>query len=306
MDKADLEWLDELVAPYRVTNGGKFRLAAIDPDDTGPFAHDEHGDAVDRKRAKDMLRRGVDWLAEQQEVLYAQDRWSVLLVFQAMDAAGKDGTIKHVTSGINPQGCRVTSFKQPSAEELDHDFLGRSWRALPARGEIGIFNRSYYEEVLVVKVHPEILAAQKLPPQCTTDGIWERRYRDIGNFERYLADNGTVVLKFFLHVSKEEQKRRFLSRLDEPEKNWKFSAGDVAERRHWDAYQRAYEDAIRATAAEHAPWYVVPADHKWYTRLVVAGAIVHAIARMRLEYPRVGAEERRRLAVARAELEKEK
>jgi PPK2 family polyphosphate:nucleotide phosphotransferase len=306
MERTDLEWLDRLVEPYRVTRGAGFHLKSIDPGDTGLFAHDEHGDAVDKQRAKQMLGRGVDWLAEQQEVLYAQDRWSVLLVFQAMDAAGKDGTIKHVMSGVNPQGCRVTSFKQPSAEELDHDFLWRSWRALPARGEIGIFNRSYYEEVLVVKVHPEILASQKLPPECVGDELWARRYRDIANFERYLADNGTVVLKFFLHVSKDEQKRRFLKRLDEPEKNWKFSAGDVAERRHWDEYQRAYEDAIRATAAEHAPWYVVPADNKWFTRLVVAGAVVQALGQLQLEYPRLGEEARRRLAAARAELEGER
>lgn len=306
MKKSDLDWLEQLVAPYRVADGARFRLRAVSPEDTGRFAHDEHGDAVDRERAKDMLARGVEWLAEQQDILYAQDRWSVLLVFQAMDAAGKDGTIKHVMSGVNPQGCRVTSFKQPSAEELDHDWLWRTWRALPARGEIGIFNRSHYEEVLVVKVHPEILAAQKLPPECVGKDLWQQRYRDIANFERHLADNGTVILKFFLHVSKAEQKRRFLARLDEPEKNWKFSAGDVAERRYWDDYQRAYEDAIRATAAPHAPWYVVPADHKWYTRLVVAGAIVQAIAKLRLEYPAVTAAERKSLAAARAALAKEK
>jgi PPK2 family polyphosphate:nucleotide phosphotransferase len=306
MKKSDVDWLEQLVAPYRVADGARFRLRAVSPDDTGPFAHDEHGDAVDKERAKDMLARGVEWLAEQQDILYAQDRWSVLLVFQAMDAAGKDGTIKHVMSGVNPQGCRVTSFKQPSAEELDHDWLWRTWRALPARGEIGIFNRSHYEEVLVVKVHPEILAAQKLPPECVGKDLWQQRYRDIANFERHLADNGTVILKFFLHLSKDEQKRRFLARLDEPEKNWKFSAGDVAERRYWDDYQRAYEDAIRATAAPHAPWYVVPADHKWYTRLVVAGAIVQALAKLRLEYPAVTAAERKSLAAARAALAKEK
>lgn len=306
MQKSDLAWLDRLVQPYEVAHGRGFRLASVRPDDTGPFAHDEHGDAVDKQRAKEMLAHSVDWLAEQQEVLYAQDRWSLLLVFQAMDAAGKDGTIKHVMSGVNPQGCRVTSFKVPSAEELDHDWMWRSWRALPARGEIGIFNRSYYEEVLVVKVHPEILGGQKLPPECTGRDVWRQRYRDICAFERHLADNGTRILKFFLHVSKAEQKRRFLSRLDEPEKNWKFSAGDVAERRHWSAYQRAYQDAIRATAAPHAPWYVVPADNKWYTRLVVAGAVVQAIAQLRLRYPRVSAAERRALARARAQLARER
>jgi PPK2 family polyphosphate:nucleotide phosphotransferase len=207
---------------------------------------------------------------------------------------------------VNPQGCSVTSFKQPSAEELDHDWMWRAWKALPARGEIGIFNRSYYEEVLVVKVHPEILAAQKLPPECIGKKIWKHRYRDIANFERHLADNGTVILKFFLHVSHDEQKRRFLERLEQPEKNWKFAPGDVAERRYWAEYQRAYEDAIRATAAEHAPWYVVPADNKWYTRLVVAGAIVRAIAALNLHYPRIAPEDRKKLQAARAELEREK
>ena len=305
MKDEELARAAELVRPYRVTRGEHFRLRDFDPHDTGPFAEDEGDAASDRTRAKRLLADGVKWLAEQQDVLYAQDRWSVLLVFQALDAAGKDGTIKHVASGINPQGVNVTSFKQPSAEELDHHWMWRSWRALPPRGHIGIFNRSYYEEVLVVKVHPELLAHQKLPPEVCGDDLWQRRYRDIRNFERYLADNGTVVLKFFLHLSKDEQKRRFLSRLDEPEKHWKFSAGDVRERRHWDAYQQAYEDAIRETAAEHAPWYVVPADHKWYTRLVVASAVVDAIARLKLHYPRVGEKEREGLAAARAELERE-
>jgi PPK2 family polyphosphate:nucleotide phosphotransferase len=305
MKKQELVRVGELANPYRVTRAKGFRLADFDPADTGPFAHDAGDDDADRSRAKRLLADSVQWLAEQQDVLYAQDRWSVLLVFQAMDAAGKDGTIKHITSGINPQGVSVTSFKQPSAEELDHDWMWRSWRALPPRGHIGIFNRSYYEEVLVVKVHPELLAHQKLPPEVVGRKIWRHRYRDIGCFERYLADNGTVVLKFFLHVSKDEQKRRFLARLDEPEKNWKFSAGDVRERRHWDAYQQAYETAIRATAAAHAPWYVVPADNKWYTRLVVAAAVVDAIAKLKLHYPRVSAAERKALASARAELGKE-
>jgi PPK2 family polyphosphate:nucleotide phosphotransferase len=305
MKKQDLARVDEFVRPYRVVDGDGFRLKRHDPADTGPFARDAGDDASDKSRAKRMLADSVEWLAEQQDVLYAQDRWSVLLVFQAMDAAGKDGTIKHVTSGINPQGVSVASFKQPSAEELDHDWMWRSWRALPPRGHIGIFNRSYYEEVLVVKVHPELLAHQKLPPELVGKKVWQHRYRDIRNFERYLADNGTIVLKFFLNVSKAEQKRRFMSRLDEPEKNWKFSASDVEERAHWDAYQRAYQDAIRETATEHAPWYVVPADNKWYTRLVVAVAVVDAIAKLKLHYPRVSAQQREALASARAALDKE-
>jgi PPK2 family polyphosphate:nucleotide phosphotransferase len=306
MKKSELEWVRKLVAPYRVTRGKGFRLKDFDPQETGAFAHDDADDAADEVAAKEWLDRSVRWLAEQQDVLYAQDRWSVLLVFQAMDAAGKDGTIKHVMSGVNPAGCRVTSFKQPSSEELDHDWMWRSWKALPARGEIGIFNRSYYEEVLVVKVHPEILAGQKLPDELRGKKLWQHRYRDIAAFERYLADNGTIVLKFFLNVSKGEQKKRFLARLDEPEKNWKFSAADVKERRHWDEYQSAYEDAIRETAAEHAPWYVVPADHKWYTRLVVAGAVVDAISRLKLEYPKVAPAERTALAAARRELVKDR
>jgi PPK2 family polyphosphate:nucleotide phosphotransferase len=283
--------------PYRVTNGKGFRLRDVDPDDTG------HLESEDADRAREALQNGIELLAELQDMLYAQDRWSVLLIFQAMDAAGKDGTIKHVMSGVNPQGVQVFSFKAPSAEELDHDFLWRCLRRLPERGRIGIFNRSYYEEVLVAKVHPEILAKQKLPPELVTKRIWEQRYEDIRNFERYLARNGTVIRKFFLHVSKGEQKRRFLSRLDEPEKNWKFSANDVAERRHWKAYQRAYEDAIRATATPEAPWYVVPADNKWFTRLAVAAAIVDTLAGLDLHYPKVTAAQRKALAAARRELE---
>jgi PPK2 family polyphosphate:nucleotide phosphotransferase len=284
------------VAPYRVTKGGRFRLADVDPADTA------HLESEDVDRAKEALKEGVELLADYQDMLYAQDRWAVLLIFQAMDAAGKDGTIKHVMSGVNPQGCQVYSFKQPSHEDLDHDFLWRCMRCLPERGRIGIFNRSYYEEVLVARVHPEILAAQKLPPSLVTKRIWDERLSDIAGFERYLARNGVVILKFFLHVSKAEQKRRFLARLDEPGKNWKFSASDVAERRHWSAYQRAYEEAIRATAAKHAPWYVVPADHKWFTRLVVAGAIVEALAGLDLAYPKVGPAKRKALAAARREL----
>jgi PPK2 family polyphosphate:nucleotide phosphotransferase len=253
-----------------------------------------------------MLAQGVEWLAEEQDKLYAQDRWSVLLVFQAMDAAGKDGTIKHVMSGVNPQGCQVFSFKAPAPEDLDHDFLWRTTKCLPERGRIGIFNRSYYEEVLVVRVHQAILARQKLPPELVTKRIWDERLEDIAAFERYLARNGTVVLKFFLHVSRKEQKERFMERLDQPEKNWKFAAGDVHERRYWDDYMAAYEDAIRATAAKHAPWYVVPADNKWFTRLVVAAAIVEALEKLDLDYPKIDAATRKALAAARAALLKEK
>jgi len=285
--------------PYRVDRGKGFRLADVDPQDT---AHIESPDAA---RAREVLQEGIQRLAEQQDMLYAQDRWALLLIFQAMDAAGKDGTIKHVMSGVNPQGVQVNSFKAPSAEELDHDFLWRCLRYVPERGRIGIFNRSYYEEVLIARVHPEVLAHQKLPPQLVTKDIWDERYEDICNFERYLSRNGVVIRKFFLHVSKAEQKRRFLSRLDEPAKNWKFSANDVAERGHWKDYQRAYEDAIRATATEYAPWYVVPADNKWFTRLVVAAAIVDALAGLDLHYPKVSAEQRRALVAARRQLDRE-
>jgi PPK2 family polyphosphate:nucleotide phosphotransferase len=289
----------EFSRPYRVTKGKGFRLKDFEPGDTA------HLESADVDRAKEVLEQGIEALAELQARLYAQDRWSLLLIFQAMDAAGKDGTIKHVMSGVNPQGVQVYSFKSPSAEDLDHDYLWRCMRALPERGRIGIFNRSYYEEVLVAKVHPEILERQKLPPELVTKRIWDERYEDIRNFERYLARNGTLIRKFFLHVSKGEQKRRFLSRLDEPQKNWKFSASDVAERRHWKGYQRAYEDAIRATATPEAPWYVVPADHKWFTRLVVAAAIGDALTSLGLEYPEVTAEQRKALAAARRELGRE-
>jgi PPK2 family polyphosphate:nucleotide phosphotransferase len=283
-----------LVAPYRVTHGKRFRLRDVSPDDTGAFTSEEKDDA------KEMLRRGIERLAERQAQLYAQDRRAVLLIFQAMDAAGKDGTITHVMSGVNPQGCEVHSFKVPSAEELDHDFLWRCARRLPERGRIGIFNRSYYEEVLVVRVHPELLARQHLPPGCTHHDVWKHRYEDIVGFERYLARNGVVVRKFFLHVSKAEQRRRFLARLDEPEKNWKFSLGDVREREHWGAYMGAYEAMIRHTATEHAPWYVVPADHKWYTRLVVAAAVVDTLDGLDLRLPPVDAARRKDLREARA------
>ena len=288
--------LRKFIAPYRVESGRKFRLKDHDPGDTHGLKSEMKGEA------KELLAKGVAWLAEAQDRLYAQNQWGVLLVFQAMDAAGKDSTIKHVMSGVNPQGVHVTSFKQPSSEELDHDFLWRCMKALPERGRIGIFNRSYYEEVLVVRVHPEYLAKQQLPRAVTGRSIWRERFEDIAAFERYLARNGYLILKFFLHVSKGEQKKRFLERLDQPEKNWKFSAADVRERAHFRDYMKAYEDAIRHTAAPHAPWYVVPADNKWFTRLVVAGAIVEAMDRLDLHYPKVGAEQRAELAKAREEL----
>ena len=291
--------IEKFIDPYRVTSGKGFRLKDFDPGDT-------RGIGSERKpEAKDLLARGVQWLAEEQDKLYAQDRWSVLLVFQAMDAAGKDGTIKHVMSGINPQGCQVYSFKQPSAEELDHDFLWRYMKCLRERGRIGIFNRSYYEEVLVVRVHEEILRNQKLAPRLIRKRIWDERLKDIAALERYLARNGVVILKFFLHVSRAEQKRRFLERLELPEKNWKFSSADVRERQHWNDYMDAYEQAIRATAAKHAPWFVVPADNKWFTRVVVAAAIVEALENLDLAYPKVDAAKRKELAEARAELMRE-
>jgi len=296
MDKKTLKGLADFIDPYRVTSGSRFRLKDIDPGDTRGLKDEQKPEAQKR------LAEGVAWLADEQDKLYAQDRRSLLLVFQAMDAAGKDGTIKHVMSGVNPQGCQVTSFKQPSAEELDHDYLWRYWRALPERGRIGIFNRSYYEEVLVVRVHPEILAAQKLPPECVRKRIFEDRLRDIAHFEDYLARNGTKVLKFFLHVSPEEQKKRFLERLDNPDKNWKFSAGDIKERGFWKDYMRAYEEAIRATASADSPWYVVPADNKWLTRLIVVGAVGQALEEMKLAYPAVSEAQRAELAKARAQL----
>jgi len=288
-----------LVDPYRIVKGKGFRLKDFDPADTGGL------DSESKDEAKDLLARGSKWLAMEQDKLYAQNRWAMLLVFQAMDAAGKDGTIKHVMSGVNPQGCQVYSFKAPSPEELDHDFLWRCARALPERGRIGIFNRSYYEEVLVVRVHPDFLRAQRLPPQLIGRDIWDERLTDIAGFERYLAHNGMLVLKFFLNVSRKEQKRRFMERLDEPEKNWKFSAADVKERGHWRAYMQAYEEAVRATATKHAPWYVVPADNKWYTRLIVAAAIVEAMEGLGLQYPTLGAPQLAELKAARAALDNE-
>lgn len=282
--------------PYRVTDGKKFRLKDYDPADTGDFTSE------DKPRAKNALQMGVDALAALQDVLYAQDRWSLLLVFQAMDAAGKDGTIKHVMSGVNPQGCQVSSFKSPSSEELDHDYLWRSVRQLPERGRIGIFNRSYYEETLVVRVHPEYLNTQKIPQKLITKKIWEERFEDIRSFERYLSRNGTVVVKFFLNVSPEEQKKRFLERLENPDKNWKFSSADMAERGYWKEYQKAYEETIRATATKQAPWYVVPADNKWYTRVVVAAAIIDTLAALDMEYPKVDAAKLEALAAAKEAL----
>jgi PPK2 family polyphosphate:nucleotide phosphotransferase len=296
MDRQMLKRLRSWVDPYRVTNGQKFRLKRVDPGDTGGLKSEF------KREASRRLADGVQWLATEQEKLYAQDRRSLLLIFQAMDAAGKDSTIKHVMSGVNPQGVHVVAFKQPSAEELDHDWLWRCWKQLPERGRIGIFNRSYYEEVLVVRVHRELLAGQKLPRECVGKSIFRERLRDIARFEDYLTRNGTQVLKFFLHVSRDEQKKRFLERLDEPEKHWKFSAADVGERAYWSDYMSAYEDAIRATATRDAPWFVVPADSKWFTRLVVVGAIVEALENMDLGYPEIDSAQRAQLASAREAL----
>ena len=287
-----------LATPFRITGKGKFRLKDFDPGDTGGL------DQEDKPRAKEALHTGVEALTALQDKLYAQDRWSLLLVFQAMDAAGKDGAIKHVMSGVNPQGCQVVSFKAPSSEELDHDYLWRCNRNLPERGRIGIFNRSYYEEVLVVRVHPEILENQKLPSERITKNIWQERYRDIRAYERYLDANGVVVRKFFLNVSREEQKRRFLERIDHPEKNWKFSPADARERAYWDDYMAAYEDLIRETATPECPWYVVPADNKWFTRIVVAAAIIQTLDSLDLQYPRVDKAKRKELAQTRAMLTK--
>ena len=282
--------------PFRVTDGSDFRLKKIDPDDTLGLGDEK------KPQAQEGLALAVDVLAELQDKLYAQDRWSMLLIFQAMDAAGKDGAIKHVMSGVNPQGCQVFSFKAPGSEDLDHDYLWRCMKCLPERGRIGIFNRSYYEETLAVRVHPEFLAKQKMPPQLVTKDIWKERFEDIRDFEQYLARNGTVVLKFFLHVSKKEQKKRFLERVDNPEKNWKFSANDAKERKFWDDYMDAYEDTIRHTATKHAPWYVVPADNKWFTRVVVAAAVISALDSLDLAYPEVGEAQLAELAAAKREL----
>jgi PPK2 family polyphosphate:nucleotide phosphotransferase len=281
--------------PFRVDDGRSFKLHDVDPGETSGMQS--------QQEAVEWLERGVARLSELQEKLYAKNRWALLLIFQAMDAAGKDGTIKHVMSGVNPQGCQVYSFKAPSSKELDHDFLWRTNVSLPERGRIGIFNRSYYEETLVVRVSPEILAGQRLPASLVSKRIWQERYTDINAFERYATRNGIAIRKFFLHLSRQEQKRRLLNRLDRPEKNWKFSVTDSQTRNHWDRYMRAYEDTIRATSTPHAPWYVVPADHKWFTRLVVAAAVIDALEEMDLAFPKVTPEKREQLAAVRAALE---
>jgi len=288
----------KLVDPYRVADGERFRLKDFDPCDTGKLHSKE--------AAAEMLDDGVKLLSRMQEKLYAQDRWSLLIVMQAMDAAGKDGAIKHVMSGVNPQGCDVHSFKAPSPEELDHDYLWRAHKAVPERGKIGIFNRSYYEEVLVVRVHEHLLAAQKIPESLIAKNIWEERFEDIRRFERYLTRNGVVVVKFFLHLSRKEQKKRFLERLDDSKKNWKFSMADVKERGFWKDYQAAYDEMIRNTATRHAPWYVVPADNKWYTRLVVASAIIDTLDGLNLRFPDADAEVKKELQKVRAGLLAEK
>src|SRR5204863_5535157 len=281
-----------------ITKGEKFRLKDYDPADTNGVKSKQH--------AENILERRIGLLSDMQEKLYAQDRWALLLIFQAMDAAGKDGAIKHVMSGVNPQGCEVHAFKSPSPEELNRDYLWRNHKVIPERGKIGIFNRSYYEEVLVVRVHPTFLRAQKLPDHLVTKHIWEERYEDINAFERYLTRNGIVIRKFFLHVSKEEQKKRFLERLEDSKKNWKFSMADVQERSFWKDYQEAYDEAIQQTATKHAPWYIVPADNKWFTRLVVAAAILEALNDLNLAFPGVEKSKRKELAAVRASLLAEK
>jgi PPK2 family polyphosphate:nucleotide phosphotransferase len=295
---AILDRLEKYVGPFRITRGKGFRLKNFDPGDTC-------GLQLAKNEAADLLQRGTDWLSKEQQLLYAQDRWSLLLIFQAMDAAGKDSTIKHVMSGLNPQGCQVFAFKQPSQEDLDHDFLWRHVKCLPQRGRIGIFNRSYYEEVLVVRVHPELLEAQRLPAPCVSKDIWNERLTDIAQFEKYLSRQGTVVLKFFLHVSRDEQRKRFLERLDKPQKHWKFALSDVRERGYWSDYMHAYEEAIRATASKRAPWFVVPADNKWFTRLVVAAAVVEAVEDLHPSYPRVSPQKMKELRAIRAQLARE-
>jgi PPK2 family polyphosphate:nucleotide phosphotransferase len=287
----------EYVKSFEITDGSGFRMKDFDPAETLGLKSKE--------RATEILERGIVRLSQLQEQLYAQDRWGILLILQAMDAAGKDSTIKHVMSGVNPQGCQVNSFKSPSAEELQHDFLWRTSRLLPERGKIGIFNRSYYEEVLAVRVHPEFLAAQRIPGPLVSEDIWRNRFEDINSFERHMSRSGFVVLKFFLHLSKKEQKKRFLERLDDPDKNWKFSMSDALERKHWGEYLRAYEDMIRNTSTKRAPWYVVPADHKWFTRLVVAEAVVDALECLDLSFPKIDAKKRKELKDARAALEHE-
>jgi PPK2 family polyphosphate:nucleotide phosphotransferase len=288
----------KLAKTYRVDSGKHFRLKDFDPADTRQWHSKEH--------AEEAVQEGIARTAEMQDRLFAQGRWAVLLIFQALDAAGKDGVIKHVMSGVNPQGCQVYSFKQPSERELQHDFLWRTARNLPERGHIGIFNRSYYEEVLVVRVHPELLENEKVPPELITKDIWDERFKDILQFEKHMTRSGTVIRKFFLHLSKEEQKRRFLARLEEPEKNWKFSATDIRERKYWNDYHDAYEDMIRNTATEYAPWYVVPADHKWFMHLVISAVIVDTLEELNPSYPKMDPSERKELEAAKRELLRKK
>jgi PPK2 family polyphosphate:nucleotide phosphotransferase len=295
--KEILKHIRKYVHPFRIDTGKNFRLKDFDPSETR---------GLDKGEAAQLLQRGIAWLAEKQEMLYAQDCWALLLILQGMDAAGKDSTIKHVMSGVNPQGCHVFAFKQPSSDELQHDFMWRCAQRLPERGRIGIFNRSYYEEVLVVRVHPELLKRQHLPPRLVGKAIWDQRLADIARFENYADRQGIKILKFFLNVSREEQKKRFMERLDEPEKNWKFSESDVQERKFWSDYMDAHEAAIKATASKHAPWFVVPADHKWFSRLVVAAAIVDALGNLGLAYPKVDAARKKELAAARAALARER
>ncbi|MGH8522760.1 MAG: polyphosphate kinase 2 family protein [Gammaproteobacteria bacterium] len=285
----------KLAEPFRVTDD-KFRLKDIDPADTLEFTSE------DKPLAKEAIATGIELLAELQDMLYAQDNWAVLLIFQAMDAAGKDGVIKHVMSGVNPQGCQVFSFKAPTSEDLDHDYMWRCVRRMPERGRIGIFNRSYYEEALVVRVHKELLEKQKIPPELVTKDIWEERFQDIRTLERYLSRNGVVIRKFFLHVSRAEQKRRFLARLDEPEKNWKFESGDLAERGHWKDYMKAYQAALNATSTAHAPWYAIPADSKAYMRVTVADIVARTLKSLDLQWPKLDAAERVKFAEMRRQL----
>ena len=287
-----------LAAPYCVTNGEKFRLKDFDPGDTNGMKSKKH--------AESMLRQSSEMLTQMQEKLYAQDVWALLLIFQGMDAAGKDGAIKHVMSGVNPQGCDVYAFKAPSNEELDHDYLWRCHKVAPSRGKIGIFNRSYYEEVLVVRVHPSLLRAEKLPDPLVTKHIWEERYQDINAFEHYLTRNGVVIRKFFLHISQEEQKKRFLERLDDSKKNWKFSMADTKERGFWKDYKEAYEEMVQRTATKHAPWYVIPADNKWFARLAVASAVVEALDGLDLKFPDVDKAKKKELEEIREALLKGK
>ena len=298
LSKKALAQIQKYVRPFRITKGKGFQLKDFDPSDTC-------GLKLDKREAAELLQRGTEWLAAEQGMLYAQNQWSLLLVFQALDAAGKDGTIKHVMSGVNPQGCQVFSFKQPSREDLEHDFMWRYVKCLPERGRIGIFNRSYYEEVLVVRVHQDLLKQQRIPATLLGNRIWDERLADIAYFEDYLTRQGTIILKFFLHVSRDEQKKRFMERLDEPQKHWKFSTSDIHERKFWSDYMSAFENAIRATATKRAPWYVVPADNKWFTRLVVAAAVVEAVEELDLAYPKIDDQKKRDLAAAREALSRE-